>query len=61
LADNLKNTEKKLEELTSARDSEVKCLQILVDEKVEEIERLNKELQKVLKFKNQMMQMMNEI
>ncbi|KAM3718370.1 Protein CIP2A [Dirofilaria immitis] len=61
MIDNLRHAEKKLEELTNTKNSEVKYLQVLVDEKLEEIERLNKELQKILKFKNQMMQMMNEI
>lgn len=61
MAESLKHAQKKLEEMTNAKDSEVKCLKILLDGKAEEIERLNKELQKVLKFKDQMMQMMNEI
>ncbi|VDK85075.1 unnamed protein product [Litomosoides sigmodontis] len=61
MTDNLKHMQRKLEEITNTKESEMKCLQNLLDEKGEEIERLNKELQKVLKFKNQMMQMMNEI
>ncbi|VBB27364.1 unnamed protein product [Acanthocheilonema viteae] len=61
MAENLKHTQRKLEEITNAKESEVKRLQNVLDEKSGEIERLNKELQKVLKFKNQMMQMMNEI
>ncbi|CAG9535336.1 unnamed protein product [Cercopithifilaria johnstoni] len=61
MADNLKHAQRKLEEITNAKEFEVKCLQDLLDKKGEEVERLNKELQKVLKFKNQMMQMMNEI
>ncbi|EFO27564.2 hypothetical protein LOAG_00913 [Loa loa] len=61
MAENLKYAQRKLEEITNAKDSEVGRLQNLLDEKGEEIGRLNKELQKVLKFKDQMMQMMNEI
>uniref|UniRef100_A0A158Q819 Protein CIP2A n=1 Tax=Elaeophora elaphi TaxID=1147741 RepID=A0A158Q819_9BILA len=61
MAENLKHAQRKLDEITNVKDSEMKCLQNLLNEKGEEVERLNKELQKVLKFKNQMMQMMNEI
>uniref|UniRef100_A0AAF5Q257 Protein CIP2A n=1 Tax=Wuchereria bancrofti TaxID=6293 RepID=A0AAF5Q257_WUCBA len=61
MAESLKHAQRKLEEITNTKDSEVKCLKNLLDGKAEEIERLSKELQKVLKFKDQMMQMMNEI
>lgn len=61
VVENLKRTEKELEDITQSKVSEIKNLQHLLNEKAAEMEGLQKELQKVMKFKDQMIRMMNEI
>ncbi|VDN02516.1 unnamed protein product [Thelazia callipaeda] len=61
VCENLKRLEKEMMDIRNSKNSEIKHLQDLVDEKVKEIECLNKELQKVLKFKSNMLRMMDEI